>query len=512
MLHRRLLALLAVSFVAVPSRAASQGDASAVRPLPTASSSASSGEADSPAVRRLVELPRPLEAQLSLGPIAYHLANGLRVILQPVPGRRFTAVAVTYRVGSSDAPRGWTGLAHLSEHLMFSGTDLLDEVEVYLRLEAAGAVERNGETGPDRTVFYELVPTSQLPWALWIESQRMARTLAGLTEARVERQRQVVLHEGWERGGYGWRGLLAERLYAGALGDAHPYRALVEDAEDVAAVRLPHVQWFIQRYYAPDRATLVLVGGFDPERVRPLIERHFGPIRRSAPPPSDTPASAVAPLSHERRVELEIQHDRDQLYVAWPTPPLYAPGDAELDVIATLLAERRDSPIRAALVESGLALEVDVGQRSHERGSVFVIHAVPAPGHSVEELRVALDRVLARVRRAPFDEDAVARARGWWIRELRLGVEDLASHAIRLGIDTRGYRPTLESERRRYLGVTATHVERTIRRWLSRGRLVLVGVANPRAAPRGRVRSDVVRPLAAGAQEAGGGRPRRRSR
>lgn len=70
-------------------------------------------------------------AQDGAAPIDYTLENGLRVILQPLPGRRFTALAISYAVGARDVPAGWTGLAHLGEHLMFSGTDELGELELY---------------------------------------------------------------------------------------------------------------------------------------------------------------------------------------------------------------------------------------------------------------------------------------------------------------------------------------------------------------------------------------------
>lgn len=434
------------------------------------------------------------EVPIAPAPIRFRLANGLSVILAPVPGRRFSAVAVTYHVGAAEVPEGWTGLAHLTEHLMFSGTDVLDEVEVYLRLEAAGAIDRNGETGPDRSVFYEVLPSAQLEQALYLESHRMARLLAGLNEARVARQREVVLHEGWERGSYGWRGLLASRLYAGVFPDTHPYaRAIVERADDVAQIELRHVQWFFQRHYGPANATLVVVGGFDLDATRASIERRFGPIRASAPTAPEPVVPALAPLSHERRVTVEIQHDRDQVYVAWPTPALYAPGDAELDVLSTLLLGRRDAPLRAALIESGLALEAEVRQRSHELASVFTIHAVPAPGRSNEEVVQVIDRVLDEVRRAPFDEAAVVRERARWARDTHLGLEDLATRAIRLGIASEQYAPTLDEERRRYLDVDAAEVAAVVRAWLPpRRRLVLVGAADPSAAPAGRVRQDDV--------------------
>ena len=67
------------------------------------------------------------------------------------------------------------------------------------------------------------------------------------------------------------------------LGDEHPYGHIVEQEGDVSAIRLPHVQWFFQRYYRPDNATLTAIGGFDPARLRAEIERYFGPIRSTGP-------------------------------------------------------------------------------------------------------------------------------------------------------------------------------------------------------------------------------------
>ncbi|MEZ4335151.1 MAG: pitrilysin family protein [Sandaracinaceae bacterium] len=330
-------------------------------------------------------------------PIRFTLDNGLRVVLVPVPGRRFAAVGVSYDVGSGDVPEGWTGLAHLTEHLMFSGTDVLDEIDVYRRLEAAGAVVRNAVTTVDRTSYYAILPVSTMEQALWIESHRMARVLAGLDQARLERQREVILHEGWERNLYGWAGTMHQLRYAGVFPEGHPYTRFVEREDDVRAIRLRHVQWFFQRHYGPDDATLLVVGGFDPDRVRASIERHFAPIRRSAPTAERAPPAPVRPLARERRITVRIQNDRDQVEVTWPTPALFDEGDAALDVLSALLVERRESPLYAALVESGIALDVGARQYSHDHGSVFVLAAVPARGHTVES---ASPRSTARWRRS----------------------------------------------------------------------------------------------------------------
>ncbi len=425
----------------------------------------------------------------------YTLANGLRVVLAPVPGRRFAAVGVSYDVGSGDVPEGWTGLAHLTEHLMFSGTDQLDEIDVYRRLEAAGAVVRNAVTTVDRTTYYAVLPVATMEQALWIESHRMARVLAGLDEARVERQREVILHEGWERNLYGWLGTLHQLRYAGVFPPGHPYTRFVEREDDLRAIQLRHVQWFFQRHYGPDDATLLVVGGFDVERVRASIERHFAPIRRSAPraePPRPPP---VAPLAGERRIVVRIQSDRDLVEVVWPTPALFDEGDAALDVLSGLLVDRREAPLHAALVESGIALEAMARQYSHDHGSVFAIAATPARGHTADECLAAIDAAMARVRAEPFAADAVARARGEWARRTALDVEDLGARLGLLAAARAEHVPTLEHERARYLAVDADAVRRVVEAWLPRERrLVLIARASPVAPPQAEILSDEAPP------------------
>lgn len=424
-------------------------------------------------------------------PEQYTLANGLRVVLLPVPGRRFAAVGVSYDVGAGDVPEGWTGLAHLAEHLMFSGTDVLDEVAVYRELEAAGAIVRNAVTTVDRTTYYAVLPVATMERALWIESHRMARVLAGLDRRRLERQREVILHEGWERNLYGWRGALHQLRYVGVFPAGHPYTRFVEREDDVRAIRLPHVQWFLQRHYGPDDATLLVVGGFDPERVRASIERHFGPIRRSAPRAERVVTAPIAPLDHERRITARIQHDRDQVEIAWPTPALFDDGDAALDLLSGLLVDRREAPLTAALVESGIALELGARQYSHDRGSVFVLSAVPARGHTADECLAALDAAMDRVRAAPFGRDDVARASQDWARRMQLDVEDVGARLGLLAAARGGHVPTLEHERQRYLAVDADALARVVRDWLPPDRrLVMFGRADPSSPPRASVVRD----------------------
>ncbi|MGE0786967.1 MAG: M16 family metallopeptidase [Sandaracinaceae bacterium] len=422
----------------------------------------------------------------SPAPLHYRLENGLEVILQPIEGRAFTAVAVTYHVGSADQPAGYRGLAHLTEHLMFSGTDELGDGEPHAYLDSLGAVTHNATTHADDTVYYESVPSSQLERTLWLEAHRMARLLSGLSAARVERQRRVVLHEGVQNGHYGWRGRAREITDALVYGPTHPYAMIQERAEDVSAIELPHVQWFFQTYYAPDNATLALVGGFDPDEARGLVERMFGPIRRSARAPSRA-RERPRPIEGEALVRMEVQSTRDFVSVIWQTPPWGADGDAALDILSSVLVQGDDAPLRVALVDSGLALGVDALQSSRELASEFRITAVAAPEHSPAELAAAIDAALAGVR--GFSEVAIDDARAAWARRDENAQEGIVWRASILGIrGADGYLGTIENERARYASVNSPSIIEAMRRYLPRDRrVVFLGHANPMADAPGRV-------------------------
>lgn len=424
------------------------------------------------------------EAQGALAPLEEHrLDNGLRVILQPLPQRRHVTVCMTYHAGSRDAPRGYTGLAHLTEHAMFDLSDQLGEGGVIAALERYGAVDRNGATTNDRTYYYETLPRENLSWALWLEAHRMGYLLSELTPASLERQRRIVLHESRERGRQTSVGRIWPMLEDEIFRADHPYHDLHEREEDVSAVRLEHVQWFFQTHYAPDNATLVVIGGFEPAEARALVERYFGAIRRSAPAP-ERPRPSVERLRSEIRITYEAHTSADEVILAWPTPPFGAPGDAELDVLARLLTGRPDRPLNRALAR--ITSSLSVRQHSQELGSMFTISAVAARGHHTGEVVEAIDRVLAEAREREPDASEVQRARAVWAEWFRLLVEEPAAFARHLGIRTPDGRvPGPEYEQARYRAVEPSDVRDVVRRWLPQhGRVVTFVASNP-SAPRG---------------------------
>jgi len=187
-------------------------------------------------------------------PFSQHtLDNVLRVILHEDHRLPTVAVNLWYHVGSKNEQPGRTGFAHLFEHLMFEGSQHYDK-GFFHPLQEAGA-SLNGSTNPDRTNYWEVVPTNALELALWMESDRMGYLLPALTVQKFENQRDVVLNE--RRQNYENRpyGLAMMAITAALFPPEHPYHWLtIGETADLKAATFEEVRAFFQMYYHPANA------------------------------------------------------------------------------------------------------------------------------------------------------------------------------------------------------------------------------------------------------------------
>ena len=322
------------------------------------------------------------------------LANGLDVIVHEDHRVPIVAVNIWYRVGSKNERPGMTGFAHLFEHLMFEGSQHHDK-GYFPPLQQAGA-QLNGSTNTDRTNYWEVVPTSALDLALWMESDRMGYLLPALTAERFETQRKVVLNE--RRQSYENRpyGLALMALMASLFPYEHPYRwPTIGDVPDLLAMQFEDVREFFRTYYGPANASLVLAGDLDTEQGFDLAERYFGDL-----PAGQRPAAvrATASLSAERRLVLEDRVELPRLYLAWHSPAMFADDDAELDLVADLVANGKAARLYKTLVyEDRVALDVSASQQSRELSSVFVLAATAAPGKSLADVAARVDVALSEL-------------------------------------------------------------------------------------------------------------------
>ncbi len=332
----------------------------------------------------------------------FSLPNGLHVILHEDHTVPLVTVNVWYHVGSAREKPGRTGFAHLFEHLMFEGSGHVKEGEFDTRLEAAGATN-NGSTETDRTNYYVDAPSNALELALFLESDRMGYLLDAMSPERVNGQRDVVKNErreSYENAPYGMASIeLGKMLFP----EGHPYRwPTIGYMEDLTAASYEDVVDFFRRYYQPANASLVIAGDIDPARTKALVEKWFSDVKPgTAPvPPIDYPHAMLTGVTR-KTIEDRVQLPR--LYLAWLTPSLFRPGDAELDVASQILAGGKNSRLYKRLVyDLQIAQDVSAFQASAALDSQFQIVVTARPPDATTTSKALMDRI-----RGIVDEEIV---------------------------------------------------------------------------------------------------------
>lgn len=354
----------------------------------------------------------PLAAQQGSLKVPYTrmtLPNGLTVILHEDHSIPRVTVNVWYHVGSGRELPGRTGFAHLFEHIMFEGSGNVPEGKFDEWLEAAGG-DNNGSTNTDRTNYYENVPSNALELALFLESDRLGYLLNAMSPQKVDGQRDVVKNERrqrYENQPYGMVWIVMGRtLYP----PEHPYSwPTIGSMEDLSAASYDDVVRFFKTYYVPNNASIVIAGDIDPSSAKAMVEKWFTEIPAGNPvPPIDPPAAA---LFEEKRIMFEDRVQLPRLYMAWLTPPVLTPGDAEMDILANVLAGGKNSRLYKRLVyELQIAQDVSAFQSSASLSSSFWIIATARAGHTLAEIESVIHEEIERVKRETPAEREVQRA------------------------------------------------------------------------------------------------------
>jgi len=355
----------------------------------------------------------------------YKLSNGLEVILLEDHRLPLVAVNLWYHVGPANERLGLTGFAHLFEHMMFEGSKYAGEKAHFRYLESAGASDLNGTTDFDRTNYFETLPSNQLELALWLESDRMGFLLDKLDDEKLENQRDVVRNERRQSIESAPYGLVQEEVFHQLFPSDHPYYASVIGSHaDIEAARLEDVREFFRLYYAPNNASLAVVGDIDPTKTKALVEKYFGPI----PPGPTVPKIEVKtpPIVSERRVVVGDQVELPRVYLAWITDPIFTQGDAECDLVAKILGRGKSSRLFKKLVyERRIAQDASAQQYSLALGSIFTIEATAKPGIQPEELEKAIDEEIEALRKEGPTESELEGARNTIESAIIRGLETL---------------------------------------------------------------------------------------
>jgi len=403
----------------------------------------------------------------------YDLENGLHVILSEDHSVPFVQVNVWYRVGAKDEVDGRSGFAHLFEHLMFQGSAHMDG-EYFGPLQRIGA-RINGTTNMDRTNYFEGVPSEQLPLALWLEADRMGFLLPALNQEKLDNQKLVVRNE--RRQSYENRpyGMTWWWLYQNLYPEGHPYHIpTIGKHEDIDAANLEDVKAFFKQWYLPNNASLSVTGDFDPAEAKALVEKYFGDLPAG---PQPEPVLNVEPVTLGEEIVIRKTDDvpHHKVWMAWHSPALYQPGDAELDTLSSALSSGKDSRLYRKLIEeSQMAQDVSAYQVSSLLSSFYVIEATASEGQSPEDVVAAIDAVLADVQENGVTEEEVTLAQTNWEASFFRRMQTISSKGNQLNqyyIQT-GDTDYIAKDLARFMNVTAEGVHEAAK-GLGTGRLVL---------------------------------------
>ena len=393
----------------------------------------------------------------------FTLPNGLDVILHEDRGLPVAAVNVWYHVGSKNEEPGRTGFAHLFEHVMFEGSKH-HKGSFFDPLQKVGA-NLNGSTTPDRTNYWENVPSNYLELALWLESDRMGFLLDALDQKAFDIQRDVVKNErrqSYENRPYGMAYLTLQPTVFPA---PHPYNwPTIGSQEDLDAAELDDIKDFFRRFYAPSNASIAIAGDIDPDGTRRLVERYFGDL-----PPGP-------PINRIRRMDSELNgmaslvlRDRVQLprlYLVWPTAPAFDDEQPALEVLSAILGDGKSSRLYRSLVyERQIARDVSVYHYGQEIAGEFFVQVTANAGQSPEEIEALVRDELESIRQSGPTGHEIQRAKNriesQHVRQLERvggfgGRADQLNYYNTYTEDPSGINTDLD----RYLAVTAEDVRR----------------------------------------------------
>jgi zinc protease len=432
--------------------------------------------------------PLPLQPQAPGTPGAipfesYHLENGLHVILAPDESSTAVAVNIWYRVGSRNERPGRSGFAHLFEHLMFQGSENVAAGDHFQLVERAGG-NLNATVNDDRTLYFQTMPPERLNLALWLESDRM-RSLQ-VTEENMAREVEVVKEERRLRidnSPYGTSQLQVSNyaVYDSASCFAYAH-SVIGSMDDLDAAELPDVQAFFDLYYAPNNATLTIVGDFDPAVVRELVQRYFGGIPRGADPPE---VRCEEPFSH-LPVEMRVHDTNATLPGVWMAYGTVATADADapaLEVLARILGVGQSSRLNQRLVrEEQAALDAASFPDLRLDPGILIVLAIANQGVEPERLLELLDEEVDRIRREGVTPGELERARNQVRSGVIMGRQSVMGRAEALQ-GANFYHGTPEAAAdavERIAAVTAEDVRRVAERYLNpENRAVVFTIPGP---------------------------------
>ena len=411
------------------------------------------------------------------------LKNGLRVITVEDHSAPVVAVSITYNVGSRNERQGRTGFAHLFEHMMFKGSENVGSGGHFLLVFNNGG-NMNGTTNEDRTNYFEVLPANQLDLGLFLEADRM-KSLA-ITKENLDNQRNAVQEErrlGVDNQPYG----KSEELQQGLIYDNFAYKhTTIGSMEDLNAASVEDVAAFFKMYYAPNNATLVLVGDFNPAQALAKIRSNFESIPRQPDPPAVDMTEPTQKAERRATVD-DVLARAPRVDIAYKAVPGNTPDFYALQVLAAVLENGQSSRLYQKLVKEKEMVTGVGGFMDEKRGvGALYTNATLRPGVTTQDVESTIYAEIDRLKKEPIADWELQKAKNTTRRNLINGLQSSLLRAITIGQYATYYNdPNLINERlNKVAAVTKEDVQRVANKYLiDTNRTVVITMPKAKAKP-----------------------------
>jgi zinc protease len=334
------------------------------------------------------------------------LPNGLRLIVIEDHSSPTFAYQTWFNVGSRNEVPGKTGLAHLFEHMMFKGTKNHKDGEFDALLEQAGAEGENAFTSNDHTVYLQEMPKDGFKLIAELEADRMVNLI--VDDKAFKTEREVVQNERRFRKENSPEGTMYQTLFETAFGP-HPYHwPVIGYEEDLNSMSAQDAREFYNRFYSPDRATIVIAGDIDAGDALSRIEKMYGhlPAKNTIDPPTTPEPEQTA----QRRVKLPLNVEVEKLWMAFKIPASESADLPVLEAIQGLMTDGNNSRLQRALVDSGIAASVGSGNIPLREPGLFLFEIDLQKGKNLILAESVLQREIERLKNSPVRPEELKRS------------------------------------------------------------------------------------------------------
>ena len=362
----------------------------------------------------------------------FTLDNGLEVILHEDHSDPIVAVATLMHVGSNREKPGKTGFAHFFEHMSFNDSENVP-VGANRKLIPEWGGSRNGGTWDDGTIYYEVVPKDAFEKILWIDSDRFGYMINTVTEAALEREKQVVKNEKRQRVDNAPYGYTDEVIRKNLYPEGHPYNwTVIGQLPDLQAATIDDVKEFYNQYYGAANASLVIAGDINVEETKKLVKQWFGEIKKGPDVAPLTPMPVT--LNETKSLYFEDNFATLPEYrMVFPTVEEYNKDSYALNILGSLLSGSKKSPLYQVIVEEKkLAPNVSTYQSSSELAGEFIFRVRANAGVDLDSVNIAIADGLKRFETNGVNENELKRIKAELETSLYQGVSTVLNKAFQL--------------------------------------------------------------------------------